>query len=180
MKMHPGVAIAIAFLAVFSPKADAHTQRRLPVSLALQAIEATIGACERSGHSVAVAVVNPDGIVQAEARGDGSPIHSQRFAYRKAYTVMSMGPMFSVSSSAELAETITKSNPVGLSNITAGQTELLFLPGGLLIERDGEAIAAIGVSGASTSIQDEACAKAGLDVISAHLDERVRNQGTLK
>lgn len=143
--------------------------QRLSLSTAMEAVKETISVCQAEGYNVAVAVVDPDGVIQIQARGDGSPIHSQRFAYRKAYTVMSMGPMFGVETSGELTEKITSVNPVGIANISAGSTELLFLPGGVLIKSAGEPIAAIGVSGAPKSAQDEACANAGLNYIKMRL-----------
>ena len=69
-----------------------------------------------------------DGVIKVQARGDGSPIHSQRFLFRKAFTAVSMGPMFGVDTTSALVKTISQF-PQGLSNVQAGSTDLLFLPG---------------------------------------------------
>jgi uncharacterized protein GlcG (DUF336 family) len=110
---------------------------------------------------VAVTVVDTDGVVKAQVRGDGSPIHSQRFSFRKAYTIVSMGPEFGVDNSSALIKLLANS-AMGLSNIASGSTDLLFLPGAVLIKSGNKAIGAIGVSGAPLSSEDEVCAQAGV------------------
>ncbi|WP_158300822.1 heme-binding protein [Chromobacterium sp. ATCC 53434] len=134
----------------------------LPLSLAMDAVGETVRVCEAKGLKVAVTIVDPDGVIKLQARGDGSPIHSQEFSYRKAYTVMSMGPMQGVDSNSAL---IGKVSPAA-SN---GASILLMLPGAVLLKQNGQAIAAIGVSGAPKSLDDEACAQAGIDKIKGRL-----------
>jgi uncharacterized protein GlcG (DUF336 family) len=109
-------------------------------------------------------------VVKVEARGDGSPIHSQRFSFRKAFTVVSMGPMFGVDTSSGVIKFITSNNPAGLANISSGSTDLLFLPGAVLLKSGKETVGAIGVSGAPLSTEDEACALAGVAKIQDRLD----------
>lgn len=169
MNSKPLVLVALGITLASTGSADAQEPQKLPLALAMDAVSGTIHACEAKGYSVAVAIVDPDGVIQIEARGDGSPIHSQRFAYRKAYTVMSMGPVFGVETSGDLIAKITNVNPVGLANIAGGSTDLLFLPGGALVKSGNETIAAIGVSGAPQSTEDEACALVGTSMITARL-----------
>ena len=66
----------------------------------MEVMTETMHTCEAKSFHVAVAIVDTDGVIQIEARGDDSPIHSQRFAYRKAYTIMSMGPVFGINPQA--------------------------------------------------------------------------------
>lgn len=156
--------------------ANAQMTRQLPLSLAMEAVGESIRVCTAKGYRVAVAVVDPDGVIKIEARGDGSPIHSQRFAFRKALTVVSMGPVFGVDTSGALVTKIISVNPVGLANISSGSTDLLFLPGAVLLKSDGQALAAIGVSGAPLSSEDEICAQAGRDIIQNQMDRLGQSQ----
>ncbi len=47
------------------------------------------------------------------------------------------------------------------ANVGAGSTELLFVPGSVLIKSGNEVLGAIGVSASPLSIDDERCAAAG-------------------
>jgi uncharacterized protein GlcG (DUF336 family) len=54
---------------------------------------------------------------------------------------------------------------------SVGKVEgLVFSAGGLPIEAAGNIVGAVGVSGAPTGEQDEACAKAGLNAIAMDLE----------
>src|SRR5580700_5197939 len=125
----------------------------LSLPLAMEALAETTAACTAKGYKVAVAVVDTDGVVKLEARGDGSPIHSQRFSFRKAYTIASMGPMFGVDTGSALVAHL-RDFPGGLANVQSGSTDLLFLPGSAVIKSGGVPIGAIGVSGAPLSSED--------------------------
>jgi len=137
--------------------------------LATDAATETINVCAAKGYRVAVAIVDPDGVVKLEARGDGSPIHSQRFSFRKAYTIVSMGQMFGVDTGSALVAHL-RDYPSGLANVQSGATDLLFLPGSALVKSGGATIGAIGVSGAPLSSEDEACAQAGVAKIQSQLN----------
>ena len=141
----------------------------LPVALALEAATETLRVCEARGLRVAVAVVDPDGVIKVQARGDGSPIHSQDFSWRKAYTVMSMGPMQGVDTSGALVGKVAAA-------ATEGTSKLLMLPGAVLVKQNGQAIGAIGVSGAPRSLDDESCAQAGAEKIRASLQASATGQ----
>jgi uncharacterized protein GlcG (DUF336 family) len=141
----------------------------LSLPLAIDALSETVAACAAKGYRVAVAIVDLDGVVKLEARGDGSPIHSQRFSFRKAYTIASMGAMFGVETGSALVAHL-RDFPGGLANVQSGSTDLLFLAGSVVIKSGGVPIGAIGVSGAPLSSEDEACALAGLAKIQPRLD----------
>jgi uncharacterized protein GlcG (DUF336 family) len=163
--------IPVLFLSAFgdAKAAEGRSPEALSLALAMDAATETINVCAANGYRVAVAIVDPDGIVKLEARGDGSPIHSQRFSFRKAYTIVSMGPMFGVDTGGALV-TQLRDFPSGLVNVQSGATDLLFLPGSTLIKSGGVTIGAIGVSGAPLSSEDEACARAGVDKIRSRLE----------
>ncbi len=76
----------------------------------MEAVSEAIRDCDAKGYKVTVSVVDPDGVVKIQARGDGTPIHSQRFSFRKAYTIVSMGPMFGVDTSSALVKLIAHSH----------------------------------------------------------------------
>ena len=161
-----GIALALP--------AHAGTAVPLPLSLSMEAANEAIGACAAKGYKVAVTVADLDGVIKVGARGDGSPIHSQRFSFRKAYTIVSMGPMFGVDASSALVKTIGQS-PQGLTNVQAGNTDLLFLPGAVLLKSGKDPVGAIGVSGAPSSLEDEACAQAAVSKIQDRLDRSAKS-----
>jgi uncharacterized protein GlcG (DUF336 family) len=156
------IAINIALLLTTQIKAETIILDS-PLSLAssMTVLSEAIRTCSEKGYKVAVAVVDADGVIKVEARSDGSPVHSQRFAFRKAYTIVSMGPEFGVEHATDLIKLLSNS-AVGLANIASGSTDLLFLPGSVLIKAGNTAIGAIGVSGAPLSSEDEVCAQAGV------------------
>jgi uncharacterized protein GlcG (DUF336 family) len=163
------VIFLVALGAIAAKSVESRSPEALSLSLAMDAATETINVCAARGYRVAVAIVDLDGVVKLEARGDGSPIHSQRFSFRKAYTIVSMGPMFNVDTGGALAEQL-RDFPSGLANVQSGATDLLFLPGSTLIKSGGVTIGAIGVSGAPLSSEDEACAQAGLAKIRSRLE----------
>lgn len=168
LKKHLDIlAGAIGFC--LSGAASAQAAPALPLSLTQEAIQATIAACADKGFRVATTVVDGDGVIKAQARGDGSPIHSQNFSFRKAYTVVSMGPMFGVDAGSALVAKLGAS-PQGLANVQSGDTPLLFLPGAALLKSGETPIGAIGVSGAPSSLDDEACARAAVEKLQPQLD----------
>ncbi|MFM0159599.1 MULTISPECIES: GlcG/HbpS family heme-binding protein [Paraburkholderia] len=151
------------------------TTGALPLSLAMDAATETIRVCEAKGFRVNVAIVDPDGVIKLQARGDGSPIHSQGFSFRKAYTIMSMGPMIGADTNSALIKMITGFSPGLPATASSGTSNLLFLPGSVLVKQNGQAIAAIGVSGAPKSADDEVCAQAGVDKIKSRLIDTTQN-----
>jgi uncharacterized protein GlcG (DUF336 family) len=167
--MRPNAVFPILLLALVGTAARAAEPVPLSLPLAMEALTETMAACTAKGYKVNVTIVDPDGVVKLEARGDGSPIHSQRFAFRKAYTIVSMGPMFGVETGSALVAHL-RDFPGGLANVQSGSTDLLFLPGSSVIRSARVPIGAIGVSGAPQSSEDEACALAGLAKIQPRLD----------
>ena len=140
----------------------------LTLAMSLEAVDEAVRVCGDKNYKVTVTVVDPDGIIKAQVRGDGSPIHSQRFSFRKAYTIVSMGPMFGVDTSSALVKFLG-TYPSGISNVAGGTTDLLFVPGAVLIKSGNDTIGSIGVSGAPQSMEDEACAEAALAKIQPRL-----------
>ncbi|WP_341711828.1 heme-binding protein [Erythrobacter sp.] len=177
MKHRPrrSITLAVSLALIAMPvQAQAGMTPDLPLSASLDAVGEAIRVCDARGFKVTVTVVDLDGIIKVQARSDGSPIHSQQFSFRKAYTMASMGPVFRVDVSSALVKALGAS-PQGLSNVQSGETPLLFLPGAALIRVGGVPVGAIGVSGAPSSLEDETCAVAAVDKI-----EGVPNPGAPK
>jgi uncharacterized protein GlcG (DUF336 family) len=176
--MRPSVLFPVLMIAMAATAATAAAPVSPPVPLslplAMDALGETIAACAAKGYNVAVTLVDLDGVVKLQARGDGSPIHSQRFSFRKAYTIASMGPMFGVETGGALVAHL-RDFPGGLANVQSGSTDLLFLPGSVMIRSGGVPIGAIGVSGAPLSSEDETCALAGLAKIQPRLDSHAKD-----
>jgi uncharacterized protein GlcG (DUF336 family) len=130
---------------------------QLSASLANELVGDTVAICAKQGYKVWAVVVNLDGVRQALLRGDGAPIHSQDNAYYKAYSAASITLGRNESSTKEVADRMAKAAPSSvpstqLPNVTYGV-------GGVTIKAGGQAIGAIGVSGAPGGQFDEACAR---------------------
>lgn len=141
--------------------------KSLTIELAHKAAWAALKDCRKKGYSVAVAVVDRSGIVQALLRDRFAGPHTPDTATRKAWTVVSFRQ-----STGQLATLLAeKKIPKQIPHIT----NALLVGGGLKIEANGALIAAIGVSGAPPGVSelksiDGACAKAGIDAIQETLD----------
>ena len=127
---------------------------------AVQAARAALDTCAAAGFHVGVAVVDSVGEARAMLTADGSDGSHVFIAMRKALTAL----RFEMPS-AQAGELIPK-DPELLARVTPN---MLVAGGAVPIMRKGEAIGAIGVSGAgrggSNAVmghQDELCAIAGL------------------
>jgi uncharacterized protein GlcG (DUF336 family) len=85
----------------------------LPLTLAIEAAQGAIAACEAQGWPVTVAVVDVNGVQRLLARADHATIHTDVTAFRKAYTVATLGPIFRFDASAALAQMVA-GNPAAL------------------------------------------------------------------
>jgi uncharacterized protein GlcG (DUF336 family) len=153
------LASALAF-AGSSANAQLVTHKDLTLGMALTMAQTAIQTCTAQGYKVSAHVLGRDGEVLVAMRGDGTGPHTLENSMRKAYTArMQRRP------SGEFAKA-AKENP------TAGALHLAnMIPaqGALPIKVGEDTIGAIGVSGAPGGDKDEACAKAGLDKVSADL-----------
>jgi uncharacterized protein GlcG (DUF336 family) len=139
---------------------------RLSAGLAAEAVAEAVAACAKQGYTVTATVVDLDGVDQASLRGDGASMTTLDAAHDKAYTVLMLGASRNEDSSGAIAQRMGGAPSAG------GLTKLphiLVLGGAVRIKVGDEAIAAIGVGGAPGGDLDEACAKAGVEKISARL-----------
>jgi len=118
--------------------------------------------CRKMGYSVAVAVVDRGGNVQALLRDRFAGPHTTETAIRKAWTANSFRQ-----STSDLAILLKEGK---IPNQVQHNPGALLVGGGIKIEAQGEIVGGIGVSGAPPGKSekesiDGACAKAGVDII---------------
>ena len=164
------VALALLFVAgTAGVMAQGMVNRpQLSAALANELAGDTVAICAKQGYKVWAVVVNIDGVRQALLRGDGAPMHSQDNAYYKAYSAASITLGRNEGSTKEVADRMAKAAPstvpfTQLPNVTYGQ-------GGVTIRAGGQAIGAIGVSGAPGGQFDEACAREAI----AKIQDRIK------
>ncbi|RKE18855.1 heme-binding protein [Streptomyces sp. TLI_171] len=123
----------------------------LTVDAANRAARASLDAAAKAGQKISVAVVDRNGNVIVELRGDGAGPQSFESAERKAYTAVSWN-----APTSELAKRLAQAP--NLKDIPG----TLFLGGGAPVQLKGAPIAAVGVAGAPSGEQDEQFAQAGV------------------
>jgi len=161
-----GVVLATVFADISAQAQVARSGYSLPLSLAMEAAAEAVRVCESNGYAVSASVVDPSGVVKLQAKGDHSTIHTRDSSFRKAYTVVTLGPIFRFDASSDFAALVAKS-PAGPAIVSL--PDVLPLAGGVAIKAGDEIVAALGVGGAPGGDKDEACARAGV----AKIQDRV-------
>src|ERR1700689_1003418 len=82
----------------------------LPLNIAVEAATEAVRVCAQHGYQVSATVVDMDGVRQVDLRGDGATIHTAESSYDKAYTVVTLGPIFDFDTSSKFFE-LTKTSP---------------------------------------------------------------------
>lgn len=162
-------SLSLAILLGMNSPALAQVQgrdRTLPLDLAVEAAQTAVHECAARGWPVTATVVDTEGVVRVQLKGDRSVIHTRDSSYRKAYTQVTLGPVFGFDRLSDGVEKF-RANPNGPA--LASLPEILMLAGAVAVKADGEIIAALGVGGAPGGDKDEACATAGLTKISDRL-----------
>jgi uncharacterized protein GlcG (DUF336 family) len=104
-----------------------------------------------------VTVLDARGCVKISAAQDGTSLLRSEIAHGKAFGALAMG----MGSRALFQR--SKEQPSFIDAVsTMSQGRLIPVPGGVLIQKDGELLGAVGVSG-DTSDNDEICAIAGIE-----------------
>ena len=156
-----GISLAAA-LAGFAGSAQAQllTHKDISLAMATTIAETAIATCKAQGYNVSVHVLGREGQVVLGVRNDGAGLATYENSMKKAFTARTFAR-----ASGEFAAGV-KGNPNAaallLTNITPAQ-------GALPIKVGNDTIGAVGVSGAPGGDKDEACAKAGIDKVSADL-----------
>jgi len=145
------------------------TQHFLPLSVAIEAATTALDTCVKAGHHISVEVMNHNAMVLVAYHHELATIHSANSAHAKAYTVLSYSYASGETTSADIARRITKA-PADLARVQ-GIPGLIMAPGGVLIQFGKQTLGAIGVGGSSGPVNDELCAKAGIEKIKDRLTE---------
>lgn len=133
------------------------TFRALKPMLALEAAKAAMTDCRKKGYQIAVSVADRFGILQVTLRDQLAGPHTPNTAYRKAWTAVSFR-----TDTLELSKLTEKGEAWAIRSVTGA----LPLGGGVrIVAGEGDMVGAIGVSGAPSGSEDEACAKAGISAI---------------
>jgi uncharacterized protein GlcG (DUF336 family) len=135
--------------------------KALTPETALQLAQATLKACRDKGYQVAVAVVDRAGTPQVMLRDRYAGAHTPGTATRKAWTATSFR-----ADTLSLAEETQAGKPQSGVRFV---DNALMLGGGVLVEAAGSMVGAVGVSGAPSGEQDDACARAGVAAIEEKL-----------
>jgi uncharacterized protein GlcG (DUF336 family) len=157
-----GLSLASALACGAASSANAQLLTHKDISLAMATTMATtaIATCKGEGYNVSVHVLGRDGQVILGLRNELAGAATMENSMKKAYTARTFRRP-----SGEFANSVKGNATAGalmLTNIVAAQ-------GALPIKVGDDVIGAIGVSGAPGGDKDEACAKAGLDKVSAEL-----------
>jgi uncharacterized protein GlcG (DUF336 family) len=107
-----------------------------------------------------------DGVPQLVLRGDKATVHTGESSFRKAFTVVTLGPEFNFDRSSGFFE-LMKSSPFAPQLATVHN--VMALPGAVAIMANGEMVAALGIGGAPGGDKDEVCAQAGVSKIAGKL-----------
>jgi uncharacterized protein GlcG (DUF336 family) len=163
------LALVAAFAAFPLGSANAQVGQSgysLPLALALKAATTAIANCGSNGYPVSAVVVDPSGVIKLQAKGDRSTIHTTTSAFRKAYTVVTFGPIFRFDASSTFAALAAK---ISSGAAIATLPDIALLPGAVAIKLGDEIVAALGVGGSPGGDKDEVCAQAGVESIKADL-----------
>jgi uncharacterized protein GlcG (DUF336 family) len=154
------LALVSALAGGISANAQLLTHKDLSLGMAMTMATTAIETCKAQGYAVSVHVLGRNGEVILAVRNDAANPTTFENSMKKAYTARTFRRP-----SGEFAKQ-QQGNPTAgalfLTNVTPAQ-------GALPIKVGEDTIGAIGVSGAPGGDKDEACAKAGLDKVSAEL-----------
>src|SRR5690349_3742190 len=140
----------------------------LPLDLAVEAAQEAIRVCDGNGFRVTATVVDMAGTPKVVLRGNKSTVHTGESSFRKAFTVVTLGPMFHFETSGAFYD-MQKSNPFASQLATIHN--VMALPGAVAFTSRGEMIGALGVGGAPGGDKDEVCAQAGIAKVKDRLPQ---------
>ncbi len=132
---------------------------RLTLEAAEKVAQATVAACRKEGIQIGVTVVDRSGDTMVFLRDTLAPKVTIEVSRQKAFTAVNFNAALST-----MEDRFTKPFAVGKVD------GLVFSAGGIPIEAVGNIVGAVGVSGAPTGAQDEACAREGLKAIQTDLE----------
>jgi uncharacterized protein GlcG (DUF336 family) len=128
----------------------------------LELAQAALAACRAKGYQAAVAVVDRFGQTQVMLRDRFAGPHTVSTAIGKAWTAVS----FRANTTDLIAFSQAGQPQSGIRHLP----NVVVIGGGLLVEAGGSLLGAIGVSGAPGGIEDDVCARAGIDQLRDKLE----------
>jgi uncharacterized protein GlcG (DUF336 family) len=140
----------------------------LPLSIAIEAAQEALRVCEQNHYWSTATVVDMDGIPQVVLRGDHAPVATGESSFRKAFTVITLGPEFGFDRSSGFFE-LVKKNPYAPQLATVHN--VIALPGAVAFKAHGEIVGALGIGGAPGGDKDEVCAAAGIAKVADKLPQ---------
>ena len=130
----------------------------LSLDVARKILDAALAkAVEKKFKPLVITILDVRGAVKVTAAQDGTSLMRAEIAHGKAYGALAMG----MGSRALFQRSKEQPSFIGAMNGLA-QGRLVPVPGGVLIQKDGALLGAVGVSG-DTSDNDEICAIAGIE-----------------
>lgn len=132
---------------------------RLTVEAAGKIAHAAMDACRKDGIQIGVTVVDRSGDPMVVLRDTLAPRITLEISRQKANTAVNFN-----ATTSSMANRFTQ--PFSVGKVEG----LVFSAGGVPIEAAGNIIGAVGISGAATGEQDEACARAGIQAIQFELE----------
>ncbi len=132
---------------------------RLTLEAAQKIAQGAVDACRKQGIQIGVTVVDRSGDAMVVLRDTLAPRITLEVSRQKAFTAVNFNAPLS-----SMENRFT--TPFSVGKVDG----LVFSAGGLPIEAAGNIVGAVGVSGASTGTQDEACAKDGIKAIQFELE----------
>lgn len=154
--------LALSTAALSAEENSFTTFRLLKPELALEAAQGAIADCRSKGFQVAVSVADRFGVLQVTVRDQLAGPHTPDTSFRKAWTSVSFR-----TETLELAKLTETGGAWAIRNVTGA----LPLGGGVrIVAGDGDMVGAIGVSGAPSGGEDEACARAGIAKITERIE----------
>ncbi len=132
---------------------------RLTVEASEKLARAAMESCRKQGIQIGVTVVDRSGDPMVVLRDTLAPRITLEISKQKAYTAVNFN-----SATSAMVDRFTQ--PFSVGKVEG----LVFSAGGVPIEAAGNIVGAVGVSGAVTGEQDEACAQAGIKAIQFELE----------
>ena len=164
MRISPSAILAASIALISQTPAQAQVSdsgKTLPLNIAIVAAQTAVDTCKANGYDVTATVVDVAGTPQVVLRGDHAVIHTKDSSFRKAYTVVTMGPIFHFDATSGFIAVLAKYPPLAAQSL-ASTPNVTALPGAVAFKVGDETIAGLGVGGSPGGDKDEVCAQAGV------------------
>jgi uncharacterized protein GlcG (DUF336 family) len=167
-----GVLLGSVANVPFAQAAELPTQKVLPAALAVKVAEAAIEACRAEGYGVTAVVVNTEGNVIVQIRGDGARIQTIETARNKAYSAVTLAANHNLDLTSGILASMQAKGAVGIGSWPmppAPSTGITLFAGGVNLRSNGDVVGALGVSGTPNGKIDEGCAVKALSALRGQL-----------